>query len=151
VIDCLSSLEQEIEPDKDRVIVVDNASGDDSIEGIQTAIAQYQWHQWVQLLPSSVNGGFSAGNNLGIKAINADAYLLLNSDTIVRPGAIKQLKDAMAIHPNAGLISPRLEWLDGTPQISCFRYHSPFSELISAAATAPVSQLLKSYSLTHYG
>ena len=145
VIDCLSSLQQEIDLDKDRVIVVDNASGDDSVGQITAAIAYNQWHQWAQLLPSPVNGGFSAGNNLGIKAVNADAYLLLNSDTIVRPGAIKKLKDAMQTYPNAGLISPRLEWLDGTPQVSCFRYHSPRSELISAAATAPVSQLLQNY------
>ena len=88
---------------------------------------------------------FSAGNNLGIKAVIADAYLLLNSDTIVRPGAIKSLLEAMQAHPEAGLISPRLEWPDGTPQISCFRYHSPVSELIASAATGPITKLLKNY------
>jgi len=145
VIDCLFSLQNQVELDSDSVIVVDNASGDDSVVRLETAVTQNQWQQWVKIVPSQINGGFSAGNNLGIQAVSAAAYLLLNSDTIVRPGAIALLKEAMHTYPRAGLISPRLEWPDGTPQISCFRYHSPVSELINAAATGPVSKLLINY------
>ena len=145
VIDCLYSLQSEVKIGRDRVVVVDNASGDNSVEIIQQAITQNNWSQWVQLLPSAVNGGFSAGNNLGIKAIEADAYLLLNSDTIVRSGAINSLLQAMADHPEAGIISPRLEWADGTPQISCFRYRSPVSEMIESAQTGIITKRLKSY------
>ena len=145
VIDCLTSLQNEIEVDQDSVVVVDNASGDGSVEQIEQAITKNSWNQWVQIVPSPINGGFSAGNNLGIKAVIADAYLLLNSDTIVRPGAIKSLLEAMQAHPEAGLVSPRLEWSDSTPQISCFQYHSPFSELIASAATGPITKLLKNY------
>ena len=144
VIDCLASLASEIDINHQTVIVVDNHSGDDSVPLINQAITQHQW-SWVQLLPSSVNGGFSAGNNLGIKAVEAEAYLLLNSDTIVRPGAIESLMSALNDHPEAGIVSPRLEWPDTEPQISCFRYHSPLSELIDAAATGPVTQLLKAF------
>ena len=100
VIDCLASLENEIEAGKDLVMVVDNASGDDSIEQIERAITENNW-DFVRMLPSSVNGGFSAGNNLGIKVVKADAYLLLNSDTIVRTGAIKSLLQAMESNPEA--------------------------------------------------
>ncbi len=145
VIDCLSSLQDQIELNCDSVVVVDNASGDNSVEQLETAVTQNQWQSWVKILPSQVNGGFSAGNNLGIQSVSADAYLLLNSDTLVRPGAIATLKEAMQAYPEAGLISPRLEWPDGTPQISCFRYHSPLSELINAAGTGPVSKLLINY------
>ena len=145
VIDCLTSLQNEIEVGRDSVVVVDNFSGDDSVAQIEQAVTKNQWHDFVRVLPSSINGGFSAGNNLGIKAVRATAYLLLNSDTIVRPRAIELLLDAMEVNPEAGLISPRLEWPDGTPQISCFRYHSPVSELIKAAATGPVTQLLTNY------
>lgn len=147
VIDCLKSLENQIEIGYDQVIVVDNASGDNSVELLQQTITENQWFSWVQLLPSSVNGGFSAGNNLGIKAIEAEAYLLLNSDTIVRPGALSSLLHAWKTHPEAGLISPRLEWPDSTPQISCFRYHSPLSQLIDAAATGIVTKLLQNYNV----
>ena len=145
VIDCLASLQNEIDVEHDRVIVVDNASGDGSVEQIELAITESNWSQWVHLLPSKVNGGFSAGNNLGIKAIKADNYLLLNSDTIVRAGAIDSLTKAMQAHPDVGIVSPRLEWLDGKPQISCFRYRSPVSELIDAAATGPITKLLRNF------
>lgn len=145
VIDCLASLQPEIEVGQDSVVVVDNASGDNSVEQIEQAITRNNWSSWVKLLPSTVNGGFSAGNNLGIKALTADAYLLLNSDTIVRTGAIQSLLDAMESHPKAGLISPRLEWLDGTPQISCFRDRSPVSEVIASAQTGPITKLLQRY------
>ncbi len=145
VIDCLASLQTEIIVDQHRVIVVDNASGDHSIAVLEQAITERQWSSWVTLLPSPVNGGFSAGNNLGMQALSADAYLLLNSDTIVRSGAIQSLLEALQTYPEAGLISPRLEWSDGTPQISCFRDRSPLSELIQSAATGLITRLLGAY------
>ncbi len=147
VIDCLLSLQNDFVSKWFTVTVVDNYSGDDSVAKIEQAIAKHQWNESVTLIKSAVNGGFSAGNNLGIQAKKADAYLLLNSDTIVRPGAIKSLLETMQANPKAGLISPRLEWLDETPQISCFRYHSPLSELIDAAATSPVTKILGHYNV----
>lgn len=145
VIDCLQSLSSEVDTAQHRVIVVDNDSNDGSVEKIRGAIATHHWSTWSEVLPSPVNGGFSAGNNVGIKAIDAEAYLLLNSDTIVRPGAIATLLTTMAQHPEAGLMSPRLEWPDTTPQISCFRYQSPFSELIGSANTSFFTTLLHKF------
>lgn len=144
-IDCLASLDTQIDAARQTVVVVDNCSGDDSVPKIQQAIADNGWSPWAQLVPSPVNGGFSAGNNVGIQAVAARNYLLLNSDTIVRPGAIAALESAAATYPDAGIISPRLEWPDGEPQISCFRYRSPVSELIEAAATGPVTQALAGF------
>jgi GT2 family glycosyltransferase len=145
VIDCLQSLTREINQNEHQVIIVDNNSGDDSVPKIQAAIDQYGWQSWVKLIASPVNGGFSAGNNVGIKAIEAEAYLLLNSDTIVRQGSINTLLEGMKNNPQVGILSPRLEWLDGTPQISCFRYHSPWSELIDGASTSVITNLLKNF------
>jgi len=117
VIDALASLVGQVDPAWGKVIVVDNNSGDGSVEKVQQAITENGWSAWAEVLPSPVNGGFSAGNNLGIKAVQADYYLLLNSDTIVRPGAISALLEAADAHPEVGLVSPRLEWPDATPQI----------------------------------
>ncbi|MDJ0843730.1 glycosyltransferase family 2 protein [Crocosphaera sp.] len=147
VIDCLQSLQPQIDSSRHRVMLVDNDSGDDSVPILEQAIKDYHWESWVTLIPSPVNGGFSAGNNIGIKAATANAYLLLNSDTIVREGAIACLEMALEKHPEAGLISPHLEWPDETPQISCFRYHSPISQFIDAAATGPITKLLNAYNV----
>jgi len=150
VVQCLKSLENEIDPGTDKVVVVDNCSSDDSLEKITQAIKTHNWDSWIQLIASPVNGGFSAGNNIGIKAVTAELYLLLNSDTIVKPGAIAQLKEAAETHPEAGLIGPRLEFPEIGPYISTFRYPSPISQLIEAAGTGPVTQLLKKYDVPIY-
>lgn len=143
VIDCLNSLASEIPSlPPTKVIVVDNHSGDDSVSLIKSAIVSFDW---VELIESEINGGFSYGNNVGIKAIKADNYLLLNSDTIVRKGAIALLLEALNKYPQAGIISPRLEWLDGEPQISCFRNRSPINELINSAKTGVITKILNKY------
>jgi GT2 family glycosyltransferase len=89
------------------------------------------------------NGGFSAGNNAGIRASDAEFYLLLNSDTLVRPGALAELLRAAREHPEAGLIGPRLEDRDGTGQNSAFRSISPLGQLVSGAKTGVIDALLR--------
>ncbi len=144
VIDCLASLLNQLDEDM-KVVIIDNKSDDGSVAALQTWLDQHDTHKRVRLVESPTNTGFSGGNNLGIKEIEADHYLLLNSDTIVRPEAIAELLKCAADHPQAGLVSPRLEWLDTTPQESCFRYPTPISELINAAATGPITRLFKGH------
>ena len=126
------------------VLVVDNASGDDSIERINSAITENNWHKTSVFLSTS-NKGFSAGNNIGINASTSDYILLLNSDTLVRADAVELLVKTLDDNPEVGMASPRLEWPDGCPQESCFRFHRPLNELIRSAATGPITKLLKRY------
>lgn len=137
----LESLVPAVDPNRDAILVVDNASGDGSDVAIQDRIDRAGWKN-VRLVCSPHNGGFAAGNNVGIRAVNAQAYLLLNSDAFVRPDAVEVLWCALAGDERLGLVGPRLEWPDGTPQISTFRFHSPWSELIAGSATGPVRRLL---------
>ena len=147
-IDCLRSLVDEIPKVGDaRVVVVDNASGDDSPGRIAQAIATGGWSAWAEVLPAERNGGFSYGNNAAIRPALAAAdppryVLLLNSDTIVRPGAIKALVEFMEANPRVGIAGSRLEDRDGTPQRSAFRFHSVLSELESGMRLGIVSRLL---------
>lgn len=147
VIACLPGLLADLDGRDARVVIVDNCSGDDSARRIREWVREAGEDRRVQVLESSFNGGFAAGNNLGIRAVQARYYLLLNSDTLVRPGAIAALLEAAESHPEAGLISPRLEWPDGTGQESCFRLHSPLSELSAAAQTGVVDALLHCYAV----
>jgi GT2 family glycosyltransferase len=144
VIDCLHSLREQIEPGIE-VVVVDNASNDGSAERIEEEIASNQWGSWVRVLCSPVNGGFSAGNNLGIRAIDADAYILLNSDTIVLPDTIRELLHAMELWPNAGLIGPGCVTQDGNKDQSTFQFIRPITDFIRSASTGPISRLLRRY------
>ena len=145
---CLETLAAEMQTTSDcGVVVVDNGSPDDSAEQIAQIIARRDWGDWARLVRSSKNGGFAAGNNVGIRAQSADFYLLLNSDALIRPGVLAGLLDAAAAYPRAGLIGPRLEWPNGTPQVSSFRDHSPLGELVLGAETGPVTRLLGRWSV----
>ena len=142
VKNCLASLGPELEENDARVAVVDNFSNDGSAEEIAAWLTRGDlWKSRVFLIRSPSNEGFSGGNNIGVNAFDAEHYLLLNSDTMVRPGALTALIGASAREKDAGLIAPRLEDEDGTPQISCFRTHSPLSEFLHAAETAPLDRL----------
>ncbi|HQR03424.1 MAG: glycosyltransferase family 2 protein [Proteobacteria bacterium] len=145
VIDCLASLLPELTGMKAKVVLVDNHSDDGSMEQIEEWLIQNTHDDVVIPVRSKFNQGFAGGNNLGIIQIQAEYYLLLNSDTLIRPGAIKILMESIGNHPRAGLVSPRLEWADGSGQESCFKFHTPFSEMILSAQTGVVSRLLSRY------
>jgi GT2 family glycosyltransferase len=145
-LDCLKSLAAETGGKDDMfVLVVDNASGDESVEAISREIRAQNWN-WAAVLAHSENAGFSAGNNAGMRhaiQLHPDLrwFVLLNSDTIVRPGAIQELIAAGDRQPRVGLIGPQLEWPDGSPQTSCFRNISPLTEFLAAAATGALCRL----------
>lgn len=141
---CLSSLQPQLDSSM-RVLVVDNASGDGSADRIERAIALHNLD--AELVRSPVNGGFAAGMNLGIRSAPAEAYLLLNSDTILRPGAIAAMLDAMHRHPEAGIIGSAL--LDEHEQVapSAFRDPHPVSELLRSAHTGVLHRALERFDL----
>ena len=142
-VDCMSSLHL-IGASKRSVIIVDNASNDNSVTALKSIVRKNNW-SGCEVLESDENRGFSAGNNIGIKTSSSEYVLLLNSDTLVRPGAIELLVKTLENNPTMGMASPRLEWPDKTPQESCFRFHRPVNELVRTAATRPITKLFKSY------
>ena len=150
-IACVRSVLAELEanPDLDaHVVVLDNASGDGSAEEIEAWLAGEAAGQPVTLVRSPTNSGFSGGHNQGMAARAADFYLILNSDTALRPGFFAALMAAVGTAPaGTGFFAPRLEFEDGTAQNSHFRFFSPQSELIRGAGTGPVTKLLARYDI----
>lgn len=150
-IDCLSSLRDQVASiPGTRVIVADNASGDDSPHRIAAAISSNQWSTWATFEPLDHNGGFARGNNAVIRpALQSNDppqyVLLLNPDTIVRPRAIGALLDFMDSHPAVGIAGSRLEDPDGTPQRSAFRFPTLWSELEEGSRIGMLSRLLNSW------
>lgn len=72
-----------------RIIVADNASADDSVAFVQ------QQFPTVEVLTSSTNNGFAKGYNHFLKQVEADYYVLLNSDVEVEPGWIEPVIQLM--------------------------------------------------------
>lgn len=133
-----------------RAVVVDNPGGDDSLAVLQHAIDQHGWHDWVELRPMPRNGGFAYGVNAGVQpalasAAPPDAFLLLNPDTWVRPGAVVELVRFLQARPDVAMAGSRLEDEDGTVQHSRFRFPSLASELDAGLSFGPLSRLLHRY------
>lgn len=150
-IDCLRSLEQEMRALKDsRVIVVDNDSGDGSAQRLEAAIDSNLWQHWVSVLKAPRNGGYAFGNNVAIRQGLAspdrpDCILLLNPDTIVRPGAIVTLAALMQSRPDVAICGSALESPDGALHHSAHRFPSPLGELDRGARLGMLRRVLGRY------
>lgn len=147
-IDCLRSLSSELPPiGPARVVVSDNQSGDGSLDTITAAIRSNNW-AFAETAALERNGGFAYGNNQVIgRALTASDkpqyVLLLNPDTVPRPGALVELLKFMDKNPSVGIAGSRLEDPDGTAQRSAFRFHSVCSEFERGINLGLVSRLLE--------
>lgn len=154
VVDCLHSVAAEIaEFHNLHTVVVDNASGDGSVEKLMRAIDREGWQGWASVIPSDRNGGFAFGNNAGIrKALQSnprvDYVMLLNPDTIVHGGAIQALANFMDAHPCAGIAGSLLENAEGNAECSAHNALSPLGELDSGARLGILSRVLHRYVAT---
>lgn len=119
---CLLSIKKAPPAIDHEIIVVDNASTDASVETAR-AIAG------VGVIELPRNAGFAAANNAGIRQSWGDLILLLNSDTLVPPGAIDTLVGRLNAIGNVAVAGPRLVDAQGQPELSFGRMISPLNEL----------------------
>lgn len=105
------------------IIVVDNGSADGSVQLVRDEFPQ------ARCIANRENRGFARANNQGIAASSGRHLLLLNSDTIVRPGALVKLVHFVEAHPGVGIAGPELRNGDGTLQLSWARFPTLASEL----------------------
>lgn len=131
------------------ITVVDNDSGDGSFEKLTQAVRERGWSR-VRVLQSGRNGGYGAGNNFGVRqglpdGSSPDYIYILNSDAFPEPGAIRVLAEYLNAHPRVGFAGSRLHGEDGAYHQTAFRFPTVFSEFETAAATGPISRLLRRY------
>ena len=120
---CLQSLHDHPPTATHEIVVVDNASRDGSVEAVRS-----RWPD-VRVIALNSNVGFAAANNAGIRRTQSELVLLLNSDTIVPPGAIDRLIAAIRELPGASVVGPRIVNADGRSELSYGRMMTPFAEL----------------------
>lgn len=126
----LEQLAQELQGLAAEVIVVDNASRDD------TAGLVRQQHPWVRLIASPDNLGFAAANNLAAQQASGRYLLLLNPDAIPAPGALARGIALMDRHPAAGLAGGELRGPDGSRQPSARMFPTLRDELFTLSGLA---------------
>lgn len=118
--------------DAAEVFVVDNDSSDDSVEAIQKLTKK---HSDLHLIENYDNLGFGSANNQAIKKAKGQFILLLNSDTIVQPGAFIELLSAFEKDPldkgdglhHFGILSAQLYNPDDTIQAQGGSFPTLFS------------------------
>jgi GT2 family glycosyltransferase len=142
-----------------RVIVVDNASTDDSVAMVRREFPS------VEVIESQINGGYPYGNNLGLRALGyadggrpsrADApryALLLNPDTEVPQGALAGMVGFMDSRPDVGVAGPKLILSDGSLDKACRRsFPTPlvsFYHFSKLAKLFPNSPRFARYNMTY--
>ena len=120
-LDSLARVRPEIPFD---VLVVDNRSGDGTVEFVKSR------YPWARVEVRDRRRGFSDNNNFGIARSRAPYVLVLNPDTEVRPGALSALARFMDRTPDAGIAGAKLLFPDGTVQPSCRRFPNLSSVLV---------------------
>jgi GT2 family glycosyltransferase len=88
--------------DEAEIIVADNASGDDSVSFLQ------QHYPAIKIIQNPENEGFSRGYNLALKQVEAEYYILLNSDIEVTPNWIRPVIDLMEKDPAVAACQPKI-------------------------------------------
>lgn len=84
------------------VIIADNGSEDDSVEWVTVN------HPDLQIIRLDSNYGYAGGYNRALQQVDAEYYILLNSDVEVEPGWAEKLVTFMDLHPNVGACQPKI-------------------------------------------
>ena len=99
-----------------KIIVVDNASQDDSMCRLEE---QYRGREQLELIRLDDNYGFSYANNVGMRRAlkwGADHVLLLNNDTEIKPDMLLRLQECAQRHPDS-MIVPKIYYSDDRKRI----------------------------------
>lgn len=120
VLKCVASLQQYgiVQQDAD-VIVVDNASPDNSVEVLRAQLPPN-----VRFIASDRNGGFSSGINIGLAQVNSEYLLVLNPDTYFVDRSIQRVLEMLDTKPDVGLVGLDLVNPDRSRQFSARRFYS---------------------------
>ncbi|QIK42333.1 glycosyltransferase family 2 protein [Pontivivens nitratireducens] len=102
-----------------RIVVVDNASSDDTVSIVRESYPQ------VTLIESGGNLGFGRGNNLGMQRAPARYYYLHNADAYLQENVLDAALDHMEAKPRTGIAGLPLVYPDLSPQTAAYGRSAP--------------------------
>ncbi len=144
---CLESVFSDSRSADFEVWVVDNASGDGSVEMLAERFPQ------VKVIANQANVGFPKACNQAIALSSGRFILLLNPDTLVVEDAISRLADFLDVRTDCGAVGPKILNRDGTLQLACRRaFPDPlaaFFRVTYLSRLFPGVPLFAKYNLTH--
>ena len=124
---CIESIvkqyKQELTRKEIEIIVVDNASLDDSV----SAIGKISSLQNLKILLNRENVGFGKGCNIGAKKASGKYFLFLNSDTEVLDNGFLKMTEFLDAHNDVGILGGKLLNADGSLQPSGGSFYNLFN------------------------
>ncbi|WP_418462905.1 glycosyltransferase family 2 protein [Frisingicoccus sp.] len=108
--ECIESILRETKREDFQLYVSDNYSQDQTVDMIKSRFPG------VKVLINSHNGGFGYGHNRMLKIIHSKYHLVINPDIIFEEDIIEKLVNYMEMHPEVGMITPKILNRDGTEQ-----------------------------------
>ena len=121
---CLSSIYTNNKDIKPEVIVVDNASKDNSVKMVKEQFPQ------VKLIKNKKNLFYSKANNQGLNQITGNYFLILGSDTIVPKGSLSKMIAFMKKVKDCGIVSCRELDENGETIITCHAFSTPLTQIL---------------------
>ena len=113
---CLNELIPAIPFERSEIIVVDNASGDETLEILES------FKDKIKIISLNNNIGFAGGINRGISISEGEIILIINPDLIINYECLNGMIDFLSGPEKVGAVAPRLLYLNGEKQPSCRRY-----------------------------
>jgi len=142
----LNSITKALSGIEGEIIVVDNASDDDSAGMVRRSFPK------VIVIENTENLGFARANNIALKRARGRFLLLINPDTVVQEDTINTMLRFFENHPDAGLAGCKILNPDGSFQLPCRRsFPTPwvaFTKVFGLSRVFPKSRLFGRYNLT---
>jgi len=121
------------------IIVVDNASQDESIHQLR---AQFPQESRLTVLPNAKNLGFAVACNQGSRVAGGDFLLYLNPDCVVEPETMQVLLNCLQNDPQVGMAGGLILNPDGSEQRGCRRaVPTPWKSLVNSLGLQGLSRL----------
>jgi len=137
---CIASPYRELGGPLREIIVVDNASSDESVENVEHAFPT------LEIVRNTENVGFARACNQGILASRGESVLLMNNDAVANPGFIGSLVAVMEQDDRIGIVGPQLRNRDGSLQLS----YGPFPSVLGVVGGFRARKVDRYYERTGY-
>jgi len=149
LLNCLESIYKSKGAKKQwEIIVVDNASSDNSVNTVKKK------YPLVRVIVSKRNLGFSSANNLGVSQSRGKFVLFLNPDTLVESKTLQETLDFMIADEKIGALTCRVDLPDGKMDYSCHRgFPTPWNSLCYFTGLSklfPKSKTFAGYPATYH-
>ena len=116
--ECLVSICEHSSELEYEIIVVDNASNDDTLAMLSRKFPE------VRVICNTENTRYATANNQGLAEADGKYILFLHNDTVLHGNSLQELFEFLETHEEAAGVGGRLMYADGRPQHACFRFPS---------------------------